>query len=157
MGQPEYERRRLMKKDILTEDNIILGQKISDKWEGIRLAGEILVRNGYVTQGYVDDMIKRERDSSVYIGNHVAIPHGLVDSGSKILNSGISFVQVPDGVSFGDEDAYMIIGVAGKGEEHMGILGSIAMACMDLENVNKLRTTTDKQEIIRILLSNSEM
>lgn len=141
-----------MAKEILTADNIILNSDLRDKWTAIELCGEILVKNGYVKPEYIDDMKERERTSSVYIGNHVAIPHGLVTSDSKIIESGISFLQVPGGIDFGEEKAYMFIGIAGKGGTHMDILGKIAMACCDMDNVEILRTTTDKDKIIEILL-----
>lgn len=142
--------------EILKKDNIILNAQVADRWEGIRLSGQILVQNGYVTEEYIDDMLERERSSSVYIGNHVAIPHGLADSKKKVLTSGISFVQVPKGVSFGDEVAYMFIGIAGKEDEHVEILSRIATACMDLDAVEKLRTTKDKDEVIRILSGDNQ-
>lgn len=141
-----------MNKEILTAENIILGSDIKDKWEAIQMCGKVLVDNGYVKPEYIDDMMERERSSSVYIGNHVAIPHGLVTSDSKIMESGISFLQIPNGISFGNEEAYMFIGIAGKGDTHMEILGKIGMACSDLDNVEILRTTQDKAKVIEILL-----
>lgn len=73
-----------MPKEILAADNIILDCKPVDKWDAIEICGNILVDNGYVTPEYIDDMKERERSTSVYIGNHVAIPHGLVTSDEKI-------------------------------------------------------------------------
>jgi mannitol/fructose-specific phosphotransferase system IIA component len=140
-----------MSKKILTAENIILDVVIQNKWDAIRRSGELLVTNGYVEPGYVDDMIAREKSDSVYIGNHVAIPHGLADSESKIIESGISFLQIPEGVSFGKEKAYLVIGIAGKEVTHMEILGKIAMACSELEIVEELRTTTDKNRIIELI------
>lgn len=143
-----------MDKEILTAENIMLGSDIKDKWVAIRKSGEILVKNNYVKPEYVEDMIAREESTSVYIGNHVAIPHGLVDSESKIIKSGISFIQVPDGVPFGQELAYVIIGIAGKDGTHMDILGKIAMACSELDVVEELRTTADKNRIIELIMGN---
>lgn len=141
-----------MDKNILKPENIVLNSTVKDKWEAIRLCGEILVENGYVTEAYIDDMIERERTDSIYIGNHIAIPHGLVTSESKIIRSGISFLQIPNGIAFGNELAYMFIGIAGKNGTHIEILSNIAIACSELENVEKLRITKDKKEIINILM-----
>lgn len=142
-----------MDKTILTSENIVLNSDIKDKWEAIRACGEILVKNGYVTPEYIDDMLERERTASVYIGNHVAIPHGLITSEPKIIKSGISFLQVPNGIAFEDEVAYMFIGIAGKNNTHIDILSNIAIVCSELNNVEKLRTATDKNEIINILMN----
>lgn len=141
-----------MPKEILATDNIILDCKPIDKWDAIEICGNILVDNGYVTPEYIDDMKERERSTSVYIGNHVAIPHGLVTSDEKIYESGISFVQVPEGISFGEEKAHIFIGIAGKRDEHNEILSKIALACIEPENVEILSTTKDKNLVKEILI-----
>ena len=143
-----------MAKEILTADNIILNAKPRDKWDAIRMCGEILVNNGYVRPEYIEDMYEREKTASVYIGNHIAIPHGQERSEHNIYESGISVVQVPEGVRFGDTDeeiAYVFFGIAGKNNTHLDILGNIAIVCSDLDNVMKIKETKDKQEILDIL------
>lgn len=136
--------------EILTENNIILNANFDNKDEAIIKAGEVLVNNGYVDKLYINSMLERDRDVSVYIGNNVAIPHGMPDSEPYIFKSGISVVQIPDGVSFGSEDAYVVIGIAGKNNTHMDILEKIALVCMEEENVEKIRMAKSKQEILNI-------
>ena len=143
-----------MPKEILAVENIVLECSPADKWEAIEVCGNILVDNGYVAPEYIEDMKERERSTSVYIGNHVAIPHGLVTSDEKIYQSGISFVQVPEGISFGDEKAYIFVGIAGKRDEHNDILSKIALACIEPENVEILSTTKDKGIVKEILIGN---
>ena len=140
-----------MKKEIFCEENIVLNAKYENKWGAIRACGQILVDNGYVTEDYVDNMIAREKEASIYIGNHVAIPHGVANSERNIIVSGISFLQVPEGVAFGDDDvAYMFIGIAGRDDKHINILSTIATVCSDMENIKKLREATDKKVIYDI-------
>lgn len=150
-----------MEKEILTVDNVMLNAKPADKWEAIRLCGQILTENGYVKPEYIEDMYERERTASVYIGNHVAIPHGRERSEDKIFESGLSIVQVPEGVSFGDGDAektaYVLIGIAGKNNTHLDLLGKIASVCCDPKNVEILKKTQDKQEIVRLLKDVEEL
>ena len=136
--------------EILTENNIILNANFDNKDEAIIKAGEVLVNNGYVDKLYINSMLERDRDVSVYIGNNVAIPHGMPDSEPYIFKSGISVVQIPDGVSFGSEDAYVVIGIAGRNNTHMDILEKIALVCMEEENVEKIRMAKSKQEILNI-------
>ena len=141
-----------MEDSCLTIENIVLNADPKDRFEAIQMAGDILVKNGYVTPEYIDDMFEREKTVSVYIGNNVAIPHGLVTSGDKIIKSGISVVQTPKGVHFETGDAYVFIGIAGKNDEHIQILSHIAMVCCDMENVYKIRDAKTKEEILNILL-----
>lgn len=138
-------------KPILQEDNIILQAAYADRWSAIQACGEILVKQGYVKAAYIEDMMKRERLVSVYVGNHVAIPHGIANSEQHILESGLSVLQIPEGVDFDGEKAYIMIGIAGRDGVHMQLLSQIALVCMEQEQVERLRTSKDKNEIMGIL------
>ena len=78
------------------------------------------------------------------------MPHGLASSKKTIKASGICFVQVPDGVDFDGNTAYLLIGVAGRGEEHVDLLGQIAQRLMEDGNIDKLRMAKTKQEVLNI-------
>lgn len=139
-------------KPILSEENIALNVKVKDKEEAIRYAGKILMENAYTTPKYIEHMLDRERRFSVYIGNHLAIPHGIESSDSEIYTSGLSVVQVPEGVDFGDGNiAYVVIGIAGKDGTHLNMLSNIALICAEEKNIEKMRRAENKQEIMEIL------
>ena len=138
-------------KPILQEDNIILQAAYADRWSAIQACGEILVKQGYVKAAYIEDMMERERLVSVYVGNHVAIPHGIANSEQHILESGLSVLQIPEGVDFDGEKEYIMIGIAGRDGVHMQLLSQIALVCMEQEQVERLRTSKDKNEIMGIL------
>ena len=138
-------------KPILQDDNIILQAAYADRWSAIQACGEILVKQGYVKAAYIEDMMERERLVSVYVGNHVAIPHGIANSEQHILESGLSVLQIPEGVDFDGEKAYIMIGIAGRDGVHMQLLSQIALVCMEQEQVERLRTSKDKNEIMGIL------
>jgi len=140
--------------NVFDQKNIILDVAPADKAEVIKLAGTILLENGYVKPAYIDDMFERETLVSTYIGNHVAIPHGLHTSGENIHHSGISFIQIPGGVEFGDEAeskiAYLAIGIAGKDGSHLEILGKIAEILTDMDQIEKLRTVKHPEEVLEV-------
>ncbi len=135
----------------LTEQDIVLNAKFADKKEAIEACADILIRNGYVEKQYKQDMIRRDQESSVYLGNGVALPHGLSESKDTVKKAGICFIQVPEGVDFDGETAYLLVGVAGKKEDHVTILAHVAQALMDEENIEALKKTDSKKEVIRIL------
>ena len=145
-----------MNKQILTMDNIVLDAHPKDKWDAIRMCGQILADNGYVRPGYIHDMYERERIATVYIGNQIAIPHGTEHSEKYIIDSGISVLQTPEGVSFGEEKAYLFFGIAGKDGTHIDILAKIATICSDMKNVEKIKNSRDKKEIVDILQNEYE-
>ena len=137
---------------ILNEENILLNQQFDNKTDAIIATGQILVDKGYVEASYIDAMMQREELSSTYMGNFVAIPHGTEDAKSAVLNSGLSVIQVPGGVDFGGGNIVkFLIGIAGKGDEHLEILSKIAIVLSEEENVEKLVQAQSKEEIIELL------
>ncbi|EJB1248588.1 TPA_asm: PTS mannitol transporter subunit IIA, partial [Salmonella enterica subsp. diarizonae] len=134
--------------NIFTPDNIILNAQAKDKFDAIRITGNILKENGYVTDEYIKRMIVREEIVSTYLGNGLAIPHGTDGSDCEIIKTGISLVQFPDGVDFGDGNtAYITIGIAGKEAEHMDLLNKIALICIEEDNVQTLRNATSIEQV----------
>lgn len=137
--------------NILRLENIRLNEKIDNKYDAIRLAGELLQEGGYVNDHYIDEMIKREDLSTTYIGNDIAIPHGTESAKNDVMESGISVIQVPDGVDFNGDKARVVFGIAGKDNTHLEILSNIAIFCSDMDNVEKLVSAKSKEEIMDLL------
>lgn len=142
-----------MELTVLNEKNIVLNVAAETKTEAIERVGNLLVQNGYVEKEYIEGMKGREADITTYIGNGIAIPHGMNGYVKYIKNSGIVIAQYPGGIDFGEGNtAYLVIGIAGKNDDHMSILSKIAIACQDEENVKKLIDSKDKKEIIDIIM-----
>jgi mannitol PTS system EIIA component len=142
-----------MKAEILCEKNILLNLESESKEDAIKRAGRLLIDNGYVEEGYLEGMKKREEDITTYIGNGVAIPHGMNEYVKYIKNSGIVILQYPKGLDFGEGNtAYLVIGIAGRNNDHMDILSKIAITCQYEENVKKITESNNKSEIIKIIL-----
>lgn len=137
---------------ILSEERIQLGAAAVDKADAIRQCGELLVQSGCVEPGYVDGMLAREETMSTYLGNGVSIPHGQYDNRSQIVTTGISVLQLRDGVEWEDgEKAYLVIGIAAAGDEHVGVLANLAEAIEDEEVAQQMITTEDPSFILRTL------
>lgn len=137
---------------ILTLSNIGLGASVVDKSDAIRQAGQLLADSGCIRSEYIDGMLAREETMSTYLGNGVAIPHGTHDSIKYIQKSGISVLQVPDGVEWEeDEIAYLIIGIASSSDDHIEILSNLADVVEDEDEVMKMARTTDPQLILDAL------
>ncbi|AGT32269.1 PTS mannitol transporter subunit IIA [Geobacillus genomosp. 3] len=137
---------------ILTKENIVLNAQPTTKEDAIRLAGEVLVRQGYVDPSYIDSMLEREELTTTYIGNNVAIPHGTEAAKALVKQSGISIVQVPDGVDFGGGNlATIVIGIAGKDGEHLDILSQLALVCAEADNVAAMANAKTEEDILALL------
>ena len=59
---------------------------------------------------------------STYIGNGIAIPHGMDGDSKHILKSGIAIAEYPKGIDFGDGDiANPLIAVVGHHSKSLSL------------------------------------
>ncbi|MBA4603802.1 PTS sugar transporter subunit IIA [Thermoactinomyces mirandus] len=136
---------------VLAPENILFDAKVANKEEAIRLTGKLLVERGCVEPEYVDKMLEREQLTSTYMGNYVAIPHGTEEAKQNVKESGIVIIQVPDGVDFGNGNMVkLLIGIAGKGNDHLEVLSKIAIIISDEANVLKIVQSSSAEEIMSI-------
>lgn len=140
--------------EVLAKDNILTGLKTESKDDAILRAGHLLEQKGYVQKGYAEAMLKRENESTTYMGMGIAIPHGTDEAKKDIIRSGIVILQYPEGVDFGDEKAYLIAGIAGKGDEHIEILASLGETFENEDKLKTLMSAEDPNTIYNILNNN---
>ena len=136
---------------VMVKEGIKLGQKSVSKEEAIEAAGNLLYELDYVEKDYIEAMQERERTVSTYLGMGVAIPHGTGDAKNKVKKTGIVLVQYPDGVDFGDEKAQLVFGIAGIGNEHLELLGKITQVIDNQDNLEKLKTAGNVQDVLDML------
>jgi mannitol/fructose-specific phosphotransferase system IIA component len=138
---------------ILSTERILLGGQAADRTDAIRQAGRLLVQTGCVTQEYIEGMLGREQSMSTYLGSGVSIPHGMFENREHILKTGISVLQLPQGVEWdeGEEKAFLVIGIAASSDEHVSVLASLAEAIEDEEVTRLLIETTDPGVILKYL------
>lgn len=123
---------------LLYPENIKVGCKADTKENVIRAVGQMLVDSGYVDSGYVDAMVKREETFSTYMGNELALPHGVEEAKKDIKASGIAVMVFPEGTDWGGEIAKVVVGIAGVGEEHLQILSVIAEQALEADNMQRI-------------------
>ncbi|GAA0322604.1 PTS sugar transporter subunit IIA [Bacillus carboniphilus] len=140
-----------MTNQILSKENILLNESFTSKEDAIKKTGQVLVDKGYVEPAYIGKMLEREELTSTYMGNFVAIPHGTEDAKKEVKASGLSIIQVPEGVDFGGGNIVkVLIGIAGKDGEHLEILSQIAIVCSEEENVERIVTAQSAEEILSL-------
>ena len=146
----------MSQKNVLIKESIQTKRSFTDNKEATVAAGNILFQNGYVDQEYVDSMLEKLETQSfaTYIGNGVAIPHGMAEGSKYVKNTGISIIQVPDGVEWNGERAYIVVGIAANSDDHMNVLASLADAIEDPEEAKKLWTETSVDKIFDLLSEN---
>ena len=148
-AEPEVKEEKKAKKAVLKKEGIKTGLKSVDKETAIRAAGQLLCDLGFANEDYIQAMVDRENMVSTYMGMGVAIPHGTSDAKETVKKSGIVVMQYPEGVDFGDEKAYLVIGIAGVGDEHLEILGNIVASLEDEELLETLKKNADVDTIMK--------
>ena len=88
----------------LSVQDIHPGQQAGNKEEAIRQVAAALVSAGNVAEGYVNGMLAREQQTSTFLGNGIAIPHGTTDTRDQVLKTGVQVYQFPQGVTWGGAD-----------------------------------------------------
>ena len=148
-AEPEVKEEKKAKKAVLKKEGIKTGLKSVDKETAIRAAGQLLCDLGFANEDYFQAMVDRENMVSTYMGMGVAIPHGTSNAKETVKKSGIVVMQYPEGVDFGDEKAYLVIGIAGVGDEHLEILGNIVASLEDEELLETLKKNADVDTIMK--------
>ncbi|HEC2158135.1 PTS mannitol transporter subunit IIA [Staphylococcus delphini] len=136
--------------NLLRDENILLNQSISTQEEAIEKAGQLLVDSGVVKAGYVQAMKDREQIVSTFMGNALAIPHGTDEAKNEVIASGLSLLQIPEGIDWNGEEVKVVIGIAGKDGEHLDLLSQIAITFSEEENVDKIVNAASPQAIRQV-------
>ncbi|MDF3636552.1 PTS sugar transporter subunit IIA, partial [Enterobacter cloacae] len=95
----------------LSVQDIHPGEQAGNKEEAIRQVAAALVQAGNVADGYVNGMLAREQQTSTFLGNGIAIPHGTTDTRDQVLKTGEQVFQIPQGVLWGEGQ----VGYGGSG------------------------------------------
>jgi mannitol PTS system EIIA component len=136
---------------ILMKENVIIENQTMSVKEAIDKVGAMMVKSGYVKEGYIAGMHRRDEDLSVFLGNMLAIPHGVHDVKDEIIASGMAVLIVPDGIDWHGNTAKVIVGLAGKDGEHMSILANLATVFAELETAEKLVEAKDADLVYQTL------
>lgn len=137
----------------LSQQDIHLGATASNKQEAIRQVAAALTKAGCVSAPYVDGMLQRELQTSTYLGNGIAIPHGTTDTRDLVLNTGVQVFQFPQGIEWGEgQTAYVVIGIAARSDEHLALLRQLTHVLSDDSVAEQLAKTTSAEELRSLLM-----
>ena len=101
-----------MIRDWLTPDKIKVINSI-DSWKNaVRLAAEPLLTQGYMTEQYIEAILKNHEQLGPYyvLAPGLAMPHARPEQG--VLRNGLSLLHIKEGVSFGsaeNDPVYVVI------------------------------------------------
>jgi len=127
-----------MSDDILTPERVVLADRTLTREEAIRDVGRLLVEAGAVQPGYIDSMLAREATVSTSMGNYLAIPHGTNEGREFIERTALAVIRYPSAIDWDGDEVRFVIGIAGRENEHLEILGRIAVLFSEDDDVQAL-------------------
>lgn len=141
----------------LSVQDIHPGEQAGNKEEAIRQIAAALAQAGNVAGGYVDGMLAREQQTSTFLGNGIAIPHGATDTRDQVLKTGVQVFQFPQGVTWGEgQVAYVAIGIAASSDEHLGLLRQLTHVLSDDSVAEQLKSAITAEELRALLMGEKQ-
>lgn len=136
-------------KKMLNKNNVQFVNKVSDWKEAITKAGNILQKNGFIKQDYVEEMIKliEKHGAYIIIEEGMAIPHAPISK--NVLKTGISLLIVKEKVLFPNgKGANIFLSFATINKtEHLGILNDLFELITKYNFIEKISKITEYEEL----------
>ncbi|SUT88767.1 bifunctional PTS system fructose-specific transporter subunit IIA/HPr protein [[Actinobacillus] rossii] len=137
----------------LPENNIHLASQAENRTQAIELVANALEQAGYVENGYLQGMLAREHQTSTFLGNGIAIPHGTLETRDMVKETGIMVYQFPQGIEWSEKNiAHIVIGIAARSDEHLALLRQLTHVLGDEKITTKLATLNDIKKFRAILM-----
>ena len=97
----------------LKPEDIFIGCRANSKKKALRIAADSLQASGYVSEGFFESMVDREKALSTWLGAGVAMPHCSKEGIDLVRQTGFQLFQFPDGVGWGEgKVAFLVVAVA---------------------------------------------
>lgn len=134
------------------KDTIIFEESVIDWEDGIRQAAQPLLRQGKITEGYIDAMIQSVHDNGNYIIllPEIAMPHARPELGA--VRPGLSLMKLATPVMFPGEAPVLIFIVlsAESNDGHLELIADLGEVLSDPEKVAELKRATNTEEVLAV-------
>ena len=131
---------------VIEKQNIYLNQKPDTKENVIRRIGAVFSERGYTDESYTQAMLDKEKVFNTYMGNFVALPHGIEEAKKDIKKTGIVIMTFPEGQDWGAKELVkVVIGIAAVGNEHLEVLSKIALSFSDAKGIDQLLSMSEEE------------
>ncbi|QIQ20579.1 PTS sugar transporter subunit IIA [Zophobihabitans entericus] len=136
----------------LLADNIHFSNQQLAWQDAITLASQPLLDQGYITQNYVDDIVKNIETNGSYLVlvPEIALPHAR--SNGNVSQTSMSFLKLNNPVIFPDGQpvSVMLVLASADNDGHLDVLVEFAETLTDKEQQHLLKTATTKEQILTI-------
>ena len=138
--------------EFMNKNSIFLDVHAESQKNVFKILGNIFSKkNKTLSSLIIDKLNERERLGSTSVGNGIAIPHTKIDG---INETQVIFLKLKDGVDFSASDGkkidlvFSIIAPENSESDHLLILSSISNFVRKKQNIDRLRGSTNMEEIL---------
>ena len=128
-----------------------LHETATDRETAVHRCADVLEEIGAVHPAYREAMLDREWAMSTYIGEGVAIPHGLDKSRTLVRRDSLVVLRFPEGVDWDGHPVTVCVAIAARGDGHVALLATLAQILLDPERARELREATDPEAVVALL------
>jgi PTS system mannitol-specific IIA component len=127
-----------------------LAESAADRMAAVHRCADVLEEIGAVQPSYRAAMMQRERSISTYMGEGVAIPHGIDVSPPLVRRDALAVLRFPAGVDWGGHRVVVCVAIAARGDGHIELLAALAEILLDPLRAAALRSAEDPDQIVRM-------
>lgn len=136
---------------VLELRGVRVAEAAPDRVAAIHRCADVLEEIGAVHPAYREAMLDREWAMSTFLGEGVAIPHGLDVSRVLVRRDALAVLRFPDGVWWDGGRVTVCVAIAARGDGHIALLSALADILLDPERARALREATDPAVIVEML------
>ena len=144
-----------MIKGFKLSENLISFEKEFKTWEEAIKASSIeLVKQGFMTEGYVQAMVDSVNEFGPYIviAPNIAMPHARPEKGAKKVGFSVTVTEEP--VKFKEDPMYharlLVTLSCVDSNTHLEMMQALVEVLGEEENVEKILSTKNKTDIIKL-------
>ena len=136
---------------VLSRRGVRVAESAVDRLIAVHRCADVLEEIGAVEPGYRSAMLERERLMSTWLGEGVAIPHGVDGSRALVRRDSLAVLRFPEGVPWEGGRVRVCVAIAVRGEGHLEVLSALAGILLDPRRARALREETDPDAIVAML------
>lgn len=142
--------------EIIIRENIRIERQKAKWQEAIKIAGNLLLKNGSITESYINEMI----DTVLEFGPYIVIAPGMAIAhaapSASVLRDDISLVVFKDPVYFDSQNdpvKLLFAFSASKKEQHLEQLVKLSTLLSEEETVQALEESNTEEEVYKLVNS----
>lgn len=140
----------------LNTEKIQYVESVVDWKEALLIAGRPLLREGAISQNYVDAIIRQKEEIGPYfvIAPRIAMPHARPEQGA--IKLGLSIVLLGNAVKFDSEENDPVNAIfmfaAPDSNSHIEMISQLAEILSDESIMEQIFNVRSKEELMKILI-----